>query len=259
MQLARVGVGKFVLVDGDILAVGNLVRNELDWRAVGMHKSQALAARVNEVNADCEVLTRTTVLGGQESGGSTATTMEYIADCDLIIDATADPAVFNLCSAIARRAKKSLCWAQVFGGGAGGIVVRLRPDIDPTPLETRRRIEAWYATQGVEWPDEPAAQPYAGGAELGVPLIADDADVTVIAAHLSRFATDLLARPEATIFPYSAYLIGLSGRWLFTAPFDVRPIDLGPTDGWSMEVQDGDAEAFKEFFADLLPKANDAS
>lgn len=259
VQLARVGVGKFVLVDGDILAVGNLVRNELDWRAVGMHKSQALAARVNEVNADCEVLTRTTVLGGQESGGSTANTMEYIADCDLIIDATADPAVFNLCSAIARRAKKSLCWAQVFGGGAGGIVVRLRPDIDPTPLETRRRIEAWYATQGVEWPDEPAAQPYAGGGESGVPLIADDADVTVIAAHLSRFATDLLARPEATIFPYSAYLIGLSGRWLFTAPFDVRPIDLGPTDGWSMEVQDGDVEAFKEFFADLLPKANDAS
>jgi len=258
VQLARAGIGKFVLVDGDILAAGNLVRNELDWRAVGMHKSQALAARVNEVNADCEVLTRTTVLGGQESGGSTATTLEYIAECDVIIDATADPAVFNLCSAIARRAKKSLCWAQVFGGGVGGIVVRLRPEVDPTPLEARRRIEAWYADQGVNWPDQPASQPYSGGDESGAPLIADDADVTVIAAHLSRFATDLIARPEATIFPYSAYLIGLSERWLFSAPFDVRPIDLGPTDSWGTEAQDGDAEAFKQFVADLLPKANNA-
>ncbi|WP_454864238.1 ThiF family adenylyltransferase [Pseudomonas rhizophila] len=258
VHLARSGVGQFVLVDGDILALGNLVRNELDWRAVGMHKSQALESRLQEINADCQVTSRTTVLGGQESGGATAVTMKYIADCDVIIDATADPTVFNLCASIARRAKKSMCWAQVFGGGVGGIVVRSRPELDPAPLVARQRIEAWYAGQGVEWPEERTPQPYSEVSDSGPPLIADDADVSVVAAHLSRFAIDLLARPDSTIFPYSAYLIGMAERWLFTAPFDVRPIDLGAGDGWSTEAQEGDLNALKQLFADLFPGADNA-
>jgi len=258
VHLARSGVGRFVLVDADVLASGNLVRNELDWRAVGMHKSKALAARLQEVSTDCEVLSRTTVLGGQESGEATSATMEYIADCDLIIDASADPGVFNLCASIARRAKKQMCWAQVFGGGAGGIIVRLRPGIDPTPLAARQRLEAWYSNQGVEWPEDGASQPYSEVGGAGVPLIADDADVSVVAAHLSRFAIDLLARPDSTIFPYSAYLIGMAERWIFSAPFDVRPIDLGASDGWDTEQQAGDPEALKQLLADLLPGAGDA-
>lgn len=258
MHLARSGVGQFVLVDGDVLASGNLVRNELDWRAVGMHKSQALTARLKEANADCEVLSRMTVLGGQESGGATSVTMGHIADCDLIIDATADPTVFNLCASIARRTKKPMCWAQVFGGGAGGIVVRLRPGIDPTPLTARQRLEAWYTAQGIEWPEDGALQPYSEAGSSGVPLIADDADVSVIAAHLSRFVIDLLARPDSTIFPYSAYLIGMAERWLFTAPFDVRPIDLGANDGWGTETKVGNSEALTQLIADLLPGTNDA-
>lgn len=258
VHLARSGVGRFVLVDADVLASGNLVRNELDWRAVGMHKSKALAARLQEVSTDCEVLSRTTVLGGQESGEATSATMEYIADCDLIIDASADPGVFNLCASIARRAKKQMCWAQVFGGGAGGIIVRLRPGIDPTPLAARQRLEAWYSNQGVEWPEDGASQPYSEVGGAGVPLIADDADVSVVAAHLSRFAIDLLARPDSTIFPYSAYLIGMAERWIFSAPFDVRPIDLGASDGWGTEQQAGDSEALKQLLADLLPGAGDA-
>lgn len=258
VQLARSGVGGFVLVDGDVLASGNLVRNELDWRAVGIHKAPALAARLKEVKADCIVTARTTVMGGQESGGTLSATMRDIEDCDLIIDATADAAVFNLCAAIARRAKKPMCWAQVFGGGAGGIVVRLRPSIDPTPLVARQRIEGWYANQGVEWPDDGSSQPYSETIGVGTPLIADDADVSVVAAHLSRFAIDLLARPEATIFPFSAYLIGLTEKWLFTAPFDVRPIDLGESDLWGPELEDGRAEALMQLLADLLPGKTDA-
>lgn len=258
MHLARAGVRRFVLVDGDMLAAGNLVRNELDWRAVGMHKSQALTARLQEVSTDCEVLSRTTVLGGQESGGATSSTLGCIADCDLIIDATADPTVFNLCASIARRAKKPMCWGHVFGGAAGGIVVRLRPEIDPTPLTARQRIEAWYTEQGVVWPEDGASQPYSETDGAGAPLIADDADVSVIAAHLSRFAIDLLVRPDASTFPYSAYLIGMAERWIFSAPFDVRPIDLGASDGWKTEVQAGDSEALQQLLADLLPGARDA-
>lgn len=258
-QLARSGVGSFVLIDGDVLASGNLVRNELDWRAVGIHKAPALGARLKEISADCAVITRTTVMGGQESGGTIAATMSEIEGCDLIIDATADTTVFNLCAAIARRAEKPMCWAQVFGGGTGGIVVRLRPKIDPTPLTARRRIEGWYAAQGVEWPDNGSSEPYTETSGAEGPLIADDADVSVIASHLSRLAIDLLARPGATIFPYSAYLVGLAERWIFTAPFDVRPIDLGESDAWHAEPEPGDADALKQLLAEMLSSKSDES
>ncbi|WP_157219155.1 ThiF family adenylyltransferase [Flavisphingomonas formosensis] len=257
VQLARSGVRNFVLVDGDVLSAGNLVRNELDWRSVGVHKAPALGARLTEVNADCTFTARTNPLGGQESGAMAAATMAAIETCDLIVDATADPAVFNLCSAIARRAEKPMCWGHVFGGGAGGIVVRLRPGFDPTPLTARRRIEAWYAEQGVDWPDDGSAKPYEETGTGDIPLIADDADVSVIASHLSRFAIDLLARPEATSFPYPAYVIGLSDRWLFTAPFDVRPIDLGESGAWGGEPGSGDIEALKGLLSDLTAKKTD--
>lgn len=256
VQLARSGVGSFVLVDGDVLSAGNLVRNELDWRAVGVHKAPALGARLKEVNTNCTFTARTNPLGGQESGAMAAATMAAIETCDLIVDATADPGVFNLCSAIARRAAKPMCWGQVFGGGAGGIVVRLRPGLDPTPLIARKRIEAWYADQGVNWPDDGSARPYEDAGEHGAPLIADDADVGVIASHLSRFVIDLLVRPQVTAFPYSAYVIGLSERWLFTAPFDVRPIDLGESDFWGVEPGEGDIDALKVLLAELTAKKN---
>ncbi len=258
VQLARSGVASFVLVDGDVLASGNLVRNELDWRSVGVHKAPALGARLKEIAPDCTISTWTNPLGGQESGAMASATMAAIEECDLIIDATAEPKVFNLCSAIVRRAEKPMCWAQVFGGGAGGIVVRLRPGIDPTPLTARQRIETWYRAQGVEWPDDGSSQPYADTSGSGPPLIADDADVTVIASHLSRFAVDLLARPNSTIFPHSAYVIGLRDRWLFAAPFDVRPIDLGESDAWGSDKELRDAEALKTFIADLLPSKHNA-
>lgn len=257
VQLARSGVGSFVLVDGDVLSAGNLVRNELDWRSVGVHKAPALGARLKEVNADCTFTARTNPLGGQESGEMAAATMAAIETCDLIVDATADPGVFNLCSAIARRAEKPMCWGHVFGGGVGGIVVRLRPGLDPTPLTARRRIEAWYAEQGVDWPDDGSAKPYEDAGTDSTPLIADDADVGVIASHLSRFAIDLLARPGATTFPYPAYVIGLSDRWLFTAPFDVRPIDLGESDVWGMEQGSCDIDALEELLAGLTAKTSD--
>ena len=58
-------------------------------------------------------------------------------------------------------------------------------------------------------------------------MIADDADVSQIAASLARLATDtLLAAPESS-FEHSAYMIGLRKEWIFTGAFDVWPIDLG--------------------------------
>jgi hypothetical protein len=49
-------------------------------------------------------------------------------------------------------------------------------------------------------------------------MIADDADVSVISAHLARMSLDTLRPFEESDYPYSAYLIGLRKEWIFQAP-----------------------------------------
>ena len=224
VSLARSGVGKFLLIDDDILLPDNLVRNDLDWREVGRHKADSVAAKIQLVNPTAERAVRKHRLGGQEASGSVETLIEHLGTCDLIIDATAESAVFNYVSAAVAVSKKLMVWAEIFGGGFGGLVARHRPSLDPDPATIRRIIENWCAEKGQ--PIERAARSYGGGPSA--PAIADDADVTVIAGHAARMAIDLLIPRDPSIFPHSVYLIGLDGHWNFTQPFETHPIDVGP-------------------------------
>jgi len=223
VSLARSGVGRFLLIDDDILMPDNLVRHDLDWREVGTHKADSVARRIQLVNpkATCEV--RKQRLGGQESSGSIERLIESLADCDLMIDATAEPSIFNyLCAAVAV-ARKPLLWAEIFGGGFGGLIARRRPLFEPDPASMRRAIENWCAERGK--PIERAANDYGGGP--GAPAIADDADVAVIAAHATRVAIDMLIPRDPSTFPNSVYMVGLAKHWIFDQPFETHPIDVG--------------------------------
>ena len=99
---------------------------------------------------------------------------------------------------LSRSRKTPLVWAEVFGGGFGGLVARHRPGHEPDPASMRRMIEAWCADRGK--PIARAANDYGGAEEA--PLIADDADVTVHRGtcstagdrHASR--TDTVSVPE---------------------------------------------------------------
>jgi hypothetical protein len=70
VMLARSGVGRFLLVDDDILLPDNFVRNDLDWRDIGTHKAQAVARRMQLVYPAVETRAWRTRLGGQGSSGS---------------------------------------------------------------------------------------------------------------------------------------------------------------------------------------------
>jgi hypothetical protein len=224
VMLARAGVGKFFLVDDDLLLPDNFVRHDLDWRDVGTHKADSVASRIQLVNPVAECKVRKHRLGGQESSGSIESLIESLVGCDLLIDATAEPAVFNYVCAAVAVGKKALLWAEVFGGGFGGLIARHRPDTEPSPASMRSIIENWCAERGQPMP-RPANR-YGGGPKE--PSIADDADVTVIAAHAARMAIDLLIPRAPSSFPNSVYLIGLSQKWLFGQPFDTYPVDVGP-------------------------------
>jgi len=223
-MLARSGVGKFVLVDDDIMLPENLVRHDLDWREMGTHKASGVRRRIALIRPSASVDGREYRLGGQHSGGSIESLLETIAGCDLIIDATADPHVFNYLCAAAGFGKKPMIWAQVFGGGIGGMIARHRPTLEPDPATMRAQIEQWCQDKGK--PIEHATTNYETGGS-GLPLIADDADVAVIAGHAARLCIDTLIRRQPSAFPYAIYMIGMREGWNFDQPFETHPINVG--------------------------------
>lgn len=225
VSLARAGARDFVLIDDDVLFPENLVRHELDWDGVASHKVDALARKLEAVAPGCKVAIRRHRLGGQEANGSVDGALALLCDSNLIIDATADARVFNLLGGVVADGGPPLVWLEVYGGGIGGLVARSRPEIDPSPQTARARINAWCADKDVIAP-RPAGR-YEVDAEDG-PMIADDADVAVIAAHAARFAIDILTEPRSSAFPVSAYFIGLKSGWIFQQPFHSFPVDLGP-------------------------------
>jgi molybdopterin/thiamine biosynthesis adenylyltransferase len=255
-SLARSGVAGFVLVDEDILKSGNLVRNELDADGLGAHKVYGLKARLKAIQAGITVKARAGLLGGQESSGSTASVLDQLAACDLLIDATADPQAFNFVASVARDALRPMVWAEVYAGGIGGFVGRLRPNIEPPPHEARRQYLAWCQKQNVPWQRQDADYGSRGGGMP--PAVADDGDVGVIAAHASRMAIDALLRPEESLFPHPAYVIGLQRAWIFDAPFDTRPIDFIAEGSWApAPTPERTADAL-EFMASLFEQGEDA-
>jgi hypothetical protein len=122
------------------------------------------------------------------------------------------------------------------------------------PHAARRQILAWCDEHGIDVPQGPSDQYGLQLYEDLPPLIADDAEVSLIAGHMSRLAIDALVR-DPSIFPHAAYAIGLKVEWIFQAPFDTWPIDLVPEGEWGPQ-KDGrlaeELEAFtSEFFPDL--------
>lgn len=239
-SLARSGVGRFVLLDDDVLRPGNLVRHELDWTSVGRHKSDALAERLTLVNPAVVAEPRRHRLGGQESNGALDGAVAKLAGCDLIIDATADGRAFNYAAAAAAEGGRTMVWAEVFGGGFGGLVARSRPGREPDPQTCRALIEQWCRDRGIEPPRAGADYDGVRGDET---MIADDAAVTTMASHAAAMATDALLQREPSRFPSGAYMVGLAGEWIFSQPFEVHPIDLGEAAPTAEAEIDGDALA----------------
>jgi len=255
--LARSGVRRFVLVDEDVLLPENLVRNDLDWRDVGEHKVHATKRRLELIGPDVEVEVYDLHLTGQESNAKVAGALKRLGGCDLIVDATADPSVFNLLSHVAKAYARPLVWAKVYAGGIGGMVARSRPNFDPAP----DRMRAAYHEAIVDSP-EPAPsgdERYTAEGEEGELLMASDADVAVLAGYTAALALDTMLSPEHSAYPYSMYLVGLKVGWLFTQPFHNVPIS---TDGLAEEMDEpadpGASSDGARFLLELVEKETGA-
>lgn len=257
-SLARAGVGTLILVDDDLVTPGSLVRQDYSVEVMGGHKVDALTVRLKSINPSIVVKVRRIKLGGQEAANVTSSVLDQLAGCDVIVDATANPKVFNLCGAVATAKRRPMVWAEILAGGIGGFVGRARPDQDPPPHLIRRQLAGWCETHGVRWP--PAGSRAYEAVLEGQPMVADDAEVAIIAAHATRFVLDVLIASGRSKFPYSVYAVGMASEWAFTEPFQTYPIPLGGTQGWGEVDTESAADNLVEalrILSSVLPKKSD--
>ena len=221
-SLARTGVRHFVLVDGDILHAGNLERHDADWRDVGLHKADIAARRLRLIAPGMRCDVWRTAIGAQVSTEEAGNVNAALDRCDLIVDATAEPDVFNHLAGLVDRAKAILVWGAIFAGGLGGEIGRARPRKDPSPFHIRDSINQFYET--VDEPSPRATGRKYGGNDGGSVLTATDADVSAIASLVATLALDALIGREPSHYAAHAYLVGHARGWMFEGPFHVQPI-----------------------------------
>jgi molybdopterin/thiamine biosynthesis adenylyltransferase len=237
VSLARMGIRRIYLIDHDIFLPENAARHVLDWGNVGEHKVDAVREAVGRLGSGYEVEVSRVHLTGQESTAALSGVLDRLGRCDLLIDATAEPGVFNLLSAAATVYQKPLVWLRVYGGGFGGMMARSRPGYDPPP-QTMRAAYLDYCND-FPAPEAGSASRYAAEDAEGDVLAASDADIGIIANHGARFAVDTLLGGGPSAYPHSMYLIGLAKWWVFEAPFATIPIATA-------HLMQGEAEAEKQ-------------
>lgn len=258
-SLARTGVGRFYLVDDDIFLPENICRNDLDWRNVGEHKVNAVTDVISYVSSLAQVEISTMNLGGQESSAALDSVLRQLSQCDILIDATADPKVFNLLAFVAKTYSKPLIWTEVFAGGIGGMIARSRPGKDPFPHIMRRVYYQYLVSEAPPF-DGTINEQYTAESSNGEILAASDAEVSIFAGHLTRLAIDTLLQRDPSLFPYSMYLVGLEQAWLFKAPFHTIPIatDHLIQQESSTSLSPEVASDSMTFLQELLEKMSDA-
>jgi hypothetical protein len=238
----------------------NLCRNELDWASVGLHKAEGVKEALSVVAPGIEVKVRLSRLAGQESGSSASSALDMLAACDVVVDATANSAVFVLLAAMCKRRRRKLVWGEVFAGGIGGLIARSRPGKDPDPLTIRERIHAYLETREPA-PFRAAGIGYDVEGDDRAPLIASDAEISQFAAMATRFALDAALEPEPSEFPQSAYLIGFKRAWIFSAPFDTQPISLAHAPSTETDISGERKQALEDtlnFLGKLVGPSNNA-
>lgn len=132
IELARAGIGRLSLLDGDVVEVGNIIRWPIGLSAAGHRKVDAIGGWLGNEYP----LTEVRCLDGRVGAAPTPTDLgkprdrseldllaDLLDDADLIIDATAELGMQHLTEAIGADHPRVYTWATE--GAVGGAVVRL--------------------------------------------------------------------------------------------------------------------------------------
>lgn len=128
-NLARAGVGSFLLIDRDFLAAGNRVRHALDLQALGRMKAQAVAERVRRINPWAAVRPISINFGAptSASAGDLQRLHDHVVDelaaCDVIVNASAHGSTSSYLAMIGAESDTPVVHCYVSGGAWGARIL----------------------------------------------------------------------------------------------------------------------------------------
>lgn len=228
-SLVRAGVVELVVIDGDLMLPANLARHALNWERVGVAKAKGLAEYLGLINSAVKVQATDVNLRWQQSPKNYSVRLKQLTDCHILVDATGDHPTTLMLAAMAEAANLPFLAVSVFEGGIGAWLAPCLPGLSPPFVIAYEQYQAYCQqevdAQGIVVPT-PAPRRYEGTSADGSPIMADDADVSMAAAHAARLILDMLARPDD---PELAQwlLLGFRKGWLFKRHGDNSMIDMG--------------------------------
>ncbi len=253
-SLARSGVTRFTLVDGDVMLPGNLERHALDWRDVGSRKVEGLRRRILEVLPGAEVEVVTAMLDWQRSAVTHDADVYALTQGDIIVDATGNAATTLLLGAMAAANRRAFVSVEVFAGGIGALVASYVPGRDKPYARARVSFDEWCRQQPIP-PPVAGKRPYEGAPEDGPPIVADDAAVTMAAGHAARVVLDILDGTPA-VQPQAWLLFGFRKGWVFSAHGHNIIVDVGAPGEAAPVEPDPETDAFVDQFVEKILRAS---
>jgi molybdopterin/thiamine biosynthesis adenylyltransferase len=208
-ELAKAGVGHFVLVDHDRLEPGNVCRHECGLSEVGRLKVNAIRDLILDRNPTAEVRTLAVRVDGQ----TIEAVREAIAEADLVVGATDNRESRLLLNRAALRNGQPLLFGAVFRRAYGGQVLRVLPGLTPCyqcflqalpQMGNDQEITSAESAAAIAYSDRPVA------VEPGL-----SSDVLPVALMMVKLAiTSLLEGTNTTLAPLREDLVAPLYLWI---------------------------------------------
>jgi molybdopterin/thiamine biosynthesis adenylyltransferase len=194
LELAKAGVGRFVLVDRDRLEIGNVARHSAGISFVGRRKVAAARDLIRETDPSAVVEVHA-VHADEESE---ELLRSLIGSCDLVVCATDNRPSKLFINALCVDMRKNVIFGGAFRRAYGGQVLRVRPHqsacyhcfvLSMPEREADREISSQEDADSIAYSDRPVS------IEPGLSM-----DVAPIANMVSKLALqELLAGKESTL------------------------------------------------------------
>ena len=194
IELAKCGVGRFILVDRDRLSVGNVVRHPGGVSQVGRYKVNVIRDLIHEKNPDAAVSIYPVAVGYENQDAIRT----LIAEADIVIGGTDNRPSKLLINQLCIEAGVVAVYGGAFRRAYGGQVLRVRPKDSPchqcfvaTMPEEASDVEISTPAdaEGIAYSDQPVA------VEPGLSL-----DVLPIANMLTKLALlELVSDKESSL------------------------------------------------------------
>ena len=194
LELAKAGVGRFVLVDPDRLEIGNVSRHAAGISLVGRKKVAAARDLILETNPLASVVCH----GVAANEESKDVLQPLVRICDLVVCATDSRPSKLFVNTLCVGAKKSVIFGGAFRRAYGGRIVRVRPGesacyhcfvLTAPEKEADREISSQENADAEAYSDMPVL------IEPGLSI-----DVAPIAIMVSKLALqELIAGKESTL------------------------------------------------------------